>query len=170
MLLKCGYLCVFICSMCLYFIHHKVPFQAHGWFAQRENSDTDVWGYIEGGLTLSPSDPGLEWLNKQVLFPNCVWRMSCARCAAVGPMAGAKRVHFVQHTRRIWRADVLSAAIQLHTQSSALNVTKDHYSWSLKSSLFPGYIFGMWFEKLCSLQTLLTAARSEQGKELGVHF
>lgn len=65
--------------------------------------------------TLSPSDPSLEWLDKQVPFPNCVWRGNCARRAAAGPMAGAKRVHFVQHTRRIWRADVLSAAIQLQT-------------------------------------------------------
>lgn len=69
------------------------------------NSDTDVCGYMERRLkpiqTLSPSDPRLEWLDKQVSFPNCVWRGNCARRAAAGPMAGTKRVHFVQHTRRI---------------------------------------------------------------------
>lgn len=58
---------------------------------------------------------GPEWLDKQAPFPNCVWRGNCARRAAAGSVAGAKRVHFVQHTRRIWRADVLSAAIQLQT-------------------------------------------------------
>lgn len=121
--------------------------------------------------TLSASDPNLEWLDKQVPFPNCVWRGNCAHRAAAGPMAAAKRVHFVQHTRRIWRADVLSAAIQLQTKAAhTLRMTSrkvepsnllhfffflDVCIWKVDGSLriFEGRAY--------LLQALLSAARSD---------
>lgn len=120
--MHCWPTCVFMfvhsfCCMCVFVYRTPAQFKPLHRLLRVENSDTDVRSLMERRLkpiqTLSPLDPSLEWLDKQVPFPNCVWRGNRARRAAAGPMAGAKRVHFVQHTRRIWGADVLSAAIQL---------------------------------------------------------
>lgn len=116
-----AYLGIYICTLLLLHvcISYTAQFEPLRWLLWLQNSDTDVCGCMGRRLkpvqTLSPSDPSLKWLDKQVSFPNCVWKGNGACRAAAGPMAAAKRVHFVQHTGRIWRADVLSGAIQLQT-------------------------------------------------------
>lgn len=132
------YLCICVCActsarVCLYMsysLKRSVAFGCDGeaqtqMCAARPKRRTSVSAArLKPMPTLSPSDPRLEWLDKQVPFPNCVWRGNCARRAAAGPVAGTERVHFVLHTRRIWRADVLSAAIQLQT-SSCTHIAED---------------------------------------------
>lgn len=119
-----AYLCIYVCVFLLphVFVYRtavRLALNHSTGFVTAKHRYRCAALYGKGRLkpvqTLSPSDPRLEWLDKQVPFPNCVWRGNCARRAAAGPMAAAKRVHFVQHTRRIWRADVLSTAIQLQT-------------------------------------------------------
>lgn len=103
-----AYLCIYVGALlllCVFVYCTPAQFKPLHRLLRVENPDTDVRSYMERRLkpiqTLSPSDPSLEWLDKQVPFPNCVWRGNCAHRAAAGPVAGAKRVHFVQHTRRI---------------------------------------------------------------------
>lgn len=125
----CVYVQVLLWQVFVSFNHFVGSFFPPFW--NGANSETDVCGGLHWKKTQTHPDiiglkskPPDSWINKSP-FPNCVWRGNCARRAAAGLMAGAKRVHFVQHTRRIWRADVLSVTIQLQTKSC----NKQQWTW-----------------------------------------
>lgn len=73
---------------------------------------------------------GLKWADIQRPFPNLVWRGDCACGTAAGPWM-VLRGSTLWHTRGIWRADVLSAAIQ-HQILGCTHITEDEKqeSWA----------------------------------------